>query len=75
MDFEIIELRGKWKIGQEIVRGGFGKIFETEDENGSQAVIKLVRKEPGASRELLFESISSYSNIIPILDSGEWRDY
>src|SRR5947209_5766410 len=75
MDFETIELRGKWKIGQEIVRGGFGKIFETEDENGSQAVIKLVHKEPGAARELLFESISSYSNIIPILDSGEWRDY
>lgn len=75
MDFETIELRGKWKIGQEIVRGGFGKIFETEDENGSQAVIKLVPKDPGASRELLFESISSYSNIIPILDSGEWRDY
>jgi hypothetical protein len=44
MDFETIELRGKWKIGQEITSGGFGKIFETEDENGSQAVIVESRK-------------------------------
>lgn len=75
IDSETIELRGKWKIGHEITRGGFGKIYETKDENGSQAVIKLVPKVSGASRELLFEPISGYPNIIPILDSGEWRDY
>jgi len=40
-----------------------------------QAVIKLVPKAPGASRELLFEPISGYPNIIPILDYGEWGDY
>src|SRR5258708_23587349 len=75
MDFETIELRGKWKIGQEIISGGFGKIYETTDENGSQAVIKLVPKAPGASRELLFEPISGYPNVIPVLDAGEWKDY
>jgi serine/threonine-protein kinase len=70
-----IELRRKWNVGLEIAEGGFGKICEAEDENGLQAVIKLVPKAPGASRELLFESVSDHSNIIPILDYGEWENY
>src|SRR6266700_3116885 len=70
-----IELQRKWNLGSEIANGGFGRIYEAQDENGSQAVIKLVPKAPGASRELLFEPISGYPNIIPILDYGEWGDY
>jgi serine/threonine-protein kinase len=58
-----------------LTSGGFGRIYEAKDENGQPAVIKLVPKAPGASRELLFESLSEHSNIIPILDSGEWENY
>src|SRR6266567_1227121 len=70
-----IKLQRKWNLGSEIANGGFGRIYEAQDENGSQAVIKLVSKAPGASRELLFEPISGHPNIIPIVDSGEWEDY
>jgi serine/threonine-protein kinase len=72
---EIIELRRKWRIGSQIGQGGFGAIYETADENGLSAVIKLVAKVPGASRELLFEDIPNHQNIMPIGDSGEWKDY
>lgn len=75
IDFETIELQCKWNIGPEITKGGFGRIYEAKDEKGLQAVIKLVPKAPGASRELLFEPVSVHPNIIPILDSGEWGDY
>ena len=75
IDSEIIVLRRKWTIGPEITKGGFGRIYEAQDENGLQAVIKLVPKAPGASRELLFEPVSGHPNIIPIVDSGEWGDY
>src|SRR5260221_13771884 len=75
IDSETIVLRRKWTIGPEITKGGFGRIYEAQDENGLQAVIKLVPKAPGASRELLFEPVSGHPNIIPIVDSGEWEDY
>lgn len=70
-----IELQRKWNVGSEIANGGFGRIYEAQDDNGLQAVIKLVPKVPGASREILFEPISGYPNIIPILDYGEWEEY
>ncbi len=75
IDSETIELGRKWTIGPEIANGGFGRIYKAQDENGSQAVIKLVPKAPGASRELLFEPVSGHPNIIPIWDSGEWKNF
>src|SRR5258708_32441722 len=75
IDSEIIVLRRKWTIGPEITKGGFGRINEAQDENGTQAVIKFVLKAPGASRELLFEPVSGHPNIIPIWDSGEWESF
>jgi serine/threonine-protein kinase len=72
---ETIELKQKWRLGSEIIKGGFGRIYAAEAEDSSQAVVKLVPKAPGASRELLFEPVSGLPNIIPILDSGEWKDY
>ncbi len=75
IDSETIELGRKWTIGPEIANGGFGRIYEAQDENGSQAVIKLVPKALGASRELLFEPVSGHPNIIPIWDSGEWKNF
>ncbi len=70
-----IELQRKWNLGSEIANGGFGRIYEAQDENGSQAVIKLVPKSPGASRELLFEPVSGHPNIVPIWDAGEWENF
>jgi serine/threonine protein kinase len=67
-----INLNQTWQLGAQIGEGGFGHIYAAQD--GSEAVIKLVPKVPGASRELLFESVSGLPNIIPILDSGEWQD-
>src|SRR5579872_5017589 len=70
-----IKLQRKWALGQQFAGGGFGKVFEATDENGVQAVIKLVPKAPGASRELLFEPVSGHPNIIPIWDTGEWGNF
>jgi serine/threonine-protein kinase len=68
-----IVLKQTWERGPEIGdKGGFGHVYAATAEDGSQAVVKLVPKVPGASRELLFENLSGRPNIIPILDSGEW---
>lgn len=72
---ETIELQRIWIIGAQITAGGFGKIYAATDEHDFQAVIKFVPKAPGASRELLFESLSRHPNIIPLLDTGEWEGY
>ncbi len=74
-DSETITLQRTWVLGPALTSGGFGRIYEAKDENGQPSVIKLVPKAPGASRELLFESLSGHPNIIPILDSGEWGNY
>ncbi len=70
-----IQLMRPWRLGNELASGGFGRVHEAEADDGSAAVVKLVPKAPGASRELLFEELSGSPNIIPILDSGEWEDY
>jgi serine/threonine-protein kinase len=70
-----INLNRAWQLGNELASGGFGRVHEAEADDGSAAVVKLVPKAPGASRELLFEELSGLPNIIPILDSGEWQDY
>ena len=75
IDAQTLTLQHKWSIGPQLAAGGFGSIYEANNESGLQAVIKFVPKAPGASRELLFESLSNNTNVIPILDSGEWRDY
>jgi eukaryotic-like serine/threonine-protein kinase len=70
-----INLNRAWQLGDELASGGFGHVYEAEADDGSAAVVKLVPKAPGASRELLFEELFGLPNIIPILDSGEWQDY
>lgn len=53
----------------------FGRVFEVSDEGGYQAVAKLVPKQPGADRELLFGDLSPGArNVVPILDTGEHED-
>ena len=70
-----IILKREWQLGNPLASGGFGRIFEAKSDDGSAAVVKLVPKAPGASRELLFEELSVVPNIIPIFDRGEWEDY
>src|SRR5450830_1754352 len=55
---------------------GFGQMFEVSDGSGREAVAKLVRKQPGADRELLFGDLpASAQNVVPIFDKGEHEDY
>ena len=70
-----ITLNKVWELGKQIDAGGFGKIYEGIAFDHTPVVIKLVQKDPKASRELLFEELSNFSNIIPILDKGEWEKY
>jgi len=60
-----------WILGSRIDGGGFGKVYDVQSDNGDQAVAKLVPKDPGADRELLFANLAGARNIIPILDQGE----
>jgi serine/threonine-protein kinase len=50
-------------------------VYEATNDSGDSAVVKLIPKEPGAARELLFESLSGKPNVIPILDYGEVADH
>ena len=70
-----INLNRPWKLGRELDSGGFGHVHEAQADDGSPAVVKLIPKAPGASRELLFEELSGLPNIMPILDTGEWDEY
>jgi serine/threonine-protein kinase len=66
-----IHLGQRWTVGSEIGKGGFGHVFEAVGEDGSRAAVKLIPKEPGADRELLFEDLTGVRYVVPILDSGE----
>lgn len=69
-----IQLRRRWRVGQPLGRGGFGRVFAAEGENGTAAAAKFIPKTPGASRELLFESMEGARNVVPVIDSGETDD-
>jgi eukaryotic-like serine/threonine-protein kinase len=69
-----IVLSTRWTLGSPIAQGGFGWVFEASAEHRPQAVVKLVRKLPGAQRELLFDLPKAH-NILPVIDRGEWGDY
>lgn len=63
--------QGTWVLGATIGGGGFGRVVEAQSENVDTAVAKLVPKEPGAQREMLFADLSNVRNVVPIIDSGE----
>lgn len=63
--------RETWFLAAEIGGGGFGQVVEARSAGGEVAVAKLVPKEPGADRELLFADLGHAQNVIPVLDSGE----
>ncbi|MGV2967148.1 hypothetical protein [Paenibacillus sp. AGC30] len=61
-----IELKQRWTLGSQLGSGGFGRVFEAENENGDiKAAIKLIPKAPGADRELLFEDLSVFVTSFP----------
>ncbi len=70
-----IRLERAWVVGDPLVdgEGGFGRVYEGRAEDGSAVAIKVVPKDPGAARELLFD-LPNVSGVMPILDKGEWSD-
>lgn len=53
----MIKLKYTWRLGTALAAGGFGRVYAAQAEDGSEAVVKLVPKAPGAARELLFEPV------------------
>ena len=69
-----IPLEQVWKIDTQLGRGGYGKVFKAQSEAGQPGAVKLIPKEPGAQRELLFEDLDGVTNVMPILDRGEFEN-
>jgi serine/threonine protein kinase len=69
-----LALNKEWVLGARIGGGGFGAVFAAENAAGEQAAVKLVRKEPGTDREMLFTDLDGVRNVVPIIDSGEHED-
>ncbi|MFE2412369.1 serine/threonine-protein kinase [Kitasatospora sp. NPDC059408] len=72
---EKLNLNQTWELGEPLDSdpGGFGRVFLARSPEGEEVVAKLVRKEPGAEREMLFDGVGK-PNVVPILDSGEHGD-
>ena len=71
---DVINLRQQWRLGEELGAGGFGHVYLAHSEDGQTAVVKFIPKDPGAERELLFEELAGTPNVVPVLDTGEWKD-
>jgi hypothetical protein len=66
----------EWTLGKRIGDpSGFGQVYEAVGGDGAVGVVKLVPKEPGADRELLFEDLAGIPNVVPVIDSGESGKY
>ncbi len=74
MPIDLQLCRTTWKVGARIGGGGFGQVYEAT-ASSETGVVKLVRKAPGAERELLFVDLRGIRNVVPILDSGETEDF
>jgi hypothetical protein len=68
----VIELTRRWTLGRRLDKGSFAVVYEVVDEGGVRGALKLIPKLPGARRELLFEGENA-RNVVPIIDSGEWK--
>ncbi|MGK3954806.1 serine/threonine-protein kinase [Arthrobacter sp. R4] len=69
-----IQLDSTWTIGSQIGNGAFGRVLEASGPQDG-CVAKFIPKEPGAERELLFDTrLAGAHNVVPILDSGEHLD-
>jgi hypothetical protein len=70
----VIQLKQRWVLGKPLKNGGFGQVYAATGSDGSAVAVKLVPKEPGADRELLFANPEGVRNIVPVLDFGETAD-
>ncbi len=68
-----LALAREWAVGEVIGAGGFGRVYAVTSD-GEEAVAKLVPKDPGADRELLFVDLGDVRNVVRIIDSGETAD-
>ncbi|MBQ1116260.1 serine/threonine-protein kinase [Streptomyces sp. C3-3] len=66
-----LELNNEWAVGARIGGGGFGAVFDAKSTAGDNAAVKLVPKDPGTEREMLFTNLDGVRNVVPIIDSGE----
>ena len=64
----------EWCIAEHLHEGGFGRVYRARSKDGVQVVAKLIPKSPGADRELLFADLNGSTNVVPVLDHGEWGD-
>ena len=71
----VILLQQKWRLKNQIDSGGFATVYSAQSEESISAVAKLVPQIPGAERELLFVELDGVSNVVPIIDRGEWGGY
>jgi hypothetical protein len=67
----VIQLKQRWVLGDPLKKGGFGQVYAATGDDGSSVAVKLVPKEPGADRELLFANPDGVRNVVPVLDVGE----
>ena len=65
----------EWCIAEQLHAGGFGRVYRARSKDGVQVVAKLIPKSPGADRELLFVDLNGSTNVVPVLDRGEWGDH
>jgi hypothetical protein len=70
---------GTWVVSGPLPsgQGGFGTLYIVTGDRGQEAVGKLVRKDPGAERELLMgdsAAAAGYRNIVPVWDQGDHDD-
>ena len=72
---ESITLDRVWRLGDCLAEGGFGRVYAACSESGELAVVKLIPRDPGAERELLFVDLNGIPNVVPVLDRGEWEDF
>ena len=71
-----VEIDGhRWPMGDTIGEGGFARVHESVSPEGDPAVLKLIPKDPGAERELLFEELGDAPNVIPVLATGEYEGH
>ena len=72
---DAITLSQAWRLDRPLGSGGFGQVYEAHNDADERAAVKLIPQLPGAQREIIFEELDSASNVIPVLDIGEWNDY
>ncbi len=70
-----ISCEREWILNDRIGSGSFGYVYGARTEDGATGAVKLVRKEPGSDRELLFVSLDNAPNVVPIIDTGEYDQY